>query len=62
MQVNPREGIILLTLLSGLIIVFGFVCIWCNLISNILILNGKRFSFHVDVINGQDRYLFLLSE
>jgi hypothetical protein len=61
-EVNTREGIILLTLVSGFIIVSGFICILYKLISNILILNGKRFSFHVDVRNRQDQYLFLLSE
>ena len=55
MQVNTREGIILLTLVSGLIMVSVFICIHYNLISNILILNGRRFSFHVDVTNRQYR-------
>lgn len=52
MQVNMREGIILLTLVSG------FICIRYNLISNILILNVKRFSFHVDVANKQGSICF----
>jgi hypothetical protein len=35
LQVNTREGIILLALVSGLVIVSGFVCVWYNKLSNI---------------------------
>lgn len=37
---------------------FRIYMYWYNLISNILILNVKRFSFHVDVANKQGSICF----